>query len=220
MNLHGIPAILNFFETGHGKGPCDGIGGTAKRTADLTIKQGKICVQDANDFYNHVQTIHTSAKYISISTADIDNIRQTLAQMNKDIVIAKGTMKIHQVVGVSKGNILSTPVSCYCERCLDGQFHDYTENNLLKKTSLIRNDESENVVEEEERNQPIYDNAETAPAEQIEHENPDQQTDKVESEAERVVNDIGDWVLARYDEELYVGQVKYEDLEYEVSFLR
>jgi len=99
---------------------------------------------------------------------------------------------------------------------------DYTENNLLKKTSVTRNGESENVVEEEERNQPIYDNAETAPAEQMEHENPDQQTDKVESEAERVVNDIGDWVLARYDEELYVGQVKYvdhENSEYEVSFL-
>jgi hypothetical protein len=50
----GIPAVWNYFETGYGKGPCDGIGGTSKRTTDLAIRQGKITVQDASDYFEKV----------------------------------------------------------------------------------------------------------------------------------------------------------------------
>ena len=49
--LDGGGAIWNYFEAGHGKGPCDGIGGTAKRLADDAIKQEKAIIQDAHDFF-------------------------------------------------------------------------------------------------------------------------------------------------------------------------
>lgn len=62
-NLLGVPAPLNYFETGHGKGPCDGVGGTAKRAADMGIKQEKFIVQDANDFYVNVGGHYKSATY-------------------------------------------------------------------------------------------------------------------------------------------------------------
>jgi hypothetical protein len=39
------------FESGHGKSPCDGVGGTTKRNADNAVKQGKVLIQDAADFY-------------------------------------------------------------------------------------------------------------------------------------------------------------------------
>jgi hypothetical protein len=32
--IYGITARWNYFEAGHGKGPCDGLGGTCKRMAD------------------------------------------------------------------------------------------------------------------------------------------------------------------------------------------
>ena len=35
----------------HGKGPCDPIGGTAKRKADQAVKNGKYIIQDAHNFY-------------------------------------------------------------------------------------------------------------------------------------------------------------------------
>ena len=38
-------------EAGHGKGPCDPIGGVAKRNADMAVKQQKAVIQDANDFF-------------------------------------------------------------------------------------------------------------------------------------------------------------------------
>lgn len=40
-NVFEVNDVWNFFESGHGKGPCDCIGGTSKRTADLAIKHGK-----------------------------------------------------------------------------------------------------------------------------------------------------------------------------------
>ena len=44
-------AAWNYFEAGHGKGPCDGVGGTVKRLADDAIKQNKVVIQDASDFF-------------------------------------------------------------------------------------------------------------------------------------------------------------------------
>ena len=37
--LDGGGAIWNYFKAGHGKSPCNGIGGTAKQLADDAIKQ-------------------------------------------------------------------------------------------------------------------------------------------------------------------------------------
>ena len=67
-NIFGVNAIWNFFESGHGKGSFDGIGGTYKRIADLAIRQGKITIQDAPEYFERVQNYHTSAKYIYVES--------------------------------------------------------------------------------------------------------------------------------------------------------
>ena len=51
QKMYAISASWNYFEAGHGKGPCDGLGGTTKRLADEAIRQGKTVIQDAKDFY-------------------------------------------------------------------------------------------------------------------------------------------------------------------------
>ena len=50
--LSGISAAWNYFKAGHGKGPCKGIGGTTKRMADDAVKQRKLIILDAYDFYS------------------------------------------------------------------------------------------------------------------------------------------------------------------------
>lgn len=42
----GMQAQWNFLESGHGKGPCDGLGARVKRAADMAIKQRKATIQD------------------------------------------------------------------------------------------------------------------------------------------------------------------------------
>ena len=49
-NLHGCKATWHSFESGHGKSACDGVGGTAKRNADMAVKQSQAVIQDAHDF--------------------------------------------------------------------------------------------------------------------------------------------------------------------------
>lgn len=44
---YSVLASWHYFECGHGKGPCDGVGGTTKRNADNAVKQGKALIQDA-----------------------------------------------------------------------------------------------------------------------------------------------------------------------------
>ena len=47
----GVTASWNVMEASHGKGPCDPIGGVAKRKADQAVKNGKYVIQDAIDFF-------------------------------------------------------------------------------------------------------------------------------------------------------------------------
>ncbi|XP_048256959.1 uncharacterized protein LOC125382708 [Haliotis rufescens] len=53
--LFGLEARWNYFECGHGKGPCDGLGGACKRQASDAVKQGKATIQDAHDFYHTIK---------------------------------------------------------------------------------------------------------------------------------------------------------------------
>lgn len=50
--LHGCQASWTYIVTGHGKGPCNGVGGTVKRRmADQTVTNSNASIQDAADFF-------------------------------------------------------------------------------------------------------------------------------------------------------------------------
>ena len=57
----GAKATWDYLEAGHGKGPCDGLGASVKRTADSAIKQGKASIQCAADFYKWATPTGTSS---------------------------------------------------------------------------------------------------------------------------------------------------------------
>jgi len=54
----------NFFESGHGKGIPDAIGGALKRTADLQIKYGKD-IMTAQQFVNNMRKSETKCILIT-----------------------------------------------------------------------------------------------------------------------------------------------------------
>lgn len=145
--MFGVNAVWNFFESGHGKGPCDGIGGTSKRTADLAIKQGKITVQDACDYFDKIQQYHTSAEYVFVKSEDCTTKRESLTGINRNLQPVKGTMQIHCVIGMEKGIIATSTTSCYCSDCLEAKYHNTSEACLLKK-SIQRNMACDSVENE------------------------------------------------------------------------
>ena len=51
VTLFGVKESWQFFEVGHGKSPCDVVGGTAKSLADSAVKRQTVIIQNAEDFY-------------------------------------------------------------------------------------------------------------------------------------------------------------------------
>ena len=80
-----VSASSSYFECGHGKGPCDGIGGTAKRIADMSVKQGKYIIQDATDFYQNVSKYHQSAVYKFVSANKVQFALEEVVSINTQI---------------------------------------------------------------------------------------------------------------------------------------
>ena len=114
-----INCTWDYFEAGHGKGPCDGIGGTVKRCADLAIKQRKVNIQSASDFHSWTADSNLAITFKYISKDDISRygivLNETIAKNCKPV---KGTMKLHSVRTDSTGSIFIRDMSCYCTDCL------------------------------------------------------------------------------------------------------
>lgn len=92
----------NFSESGHGKGPADGIGGSLKKTADDQVKYGT----DVSNFEDHVTILRTRVQAVHIETVTIDEIHNIDAILPNDIRPFTGTMKVHQYTWNKKNSSL------------------------------------------------------------------------------------------------------------------
>ena len=204
-DLFGVDAEWNYFEAGHGKGPCDGIGGTAKRMADLSIKQEKVKIQDASDFHTWGKYHHKSATYVFVTGQECSTARGELDEVNKTLIPDKGTLQIHNVSSTSKDTVCTRITSCYCSACLGGELHsDFSVSKIRKCTQAPTTKQNTN---EEPVNQ--NDNVEATPVE--------------ESPGESMAFDQNDWVVALYDNKWYPGnilEVDEDDQSCLISFLR
>lgn len=61
--------------SGHGKSTCDGVGCTAKRNADIAIKQSKAVKQDAHDFYAWAKANQSEISYQLITQDEYNGMR-------------------------------------------------------------------------------------------------------------------------------------------------
>lgn len=120
---YGVKASWHYFESGHGKGPCDGVGGTTKRNADNAVKQGKVLIQDASDFYAWATQNEQGIRYEFVTEEDYNLTKINVDERNSKIKPVKGCMKIHAVVGTNDGTIAVRNTSCACSNCFDGSFN-------------------------------------------------------------------------------------------------
>ncbi|XP_078659979.1 LOW QUALITY PROTEIN: uncharacterized protein LOC144904722 [Branchiostoma floridae x Branchiostoma belcheri] len=130
-SLFGLPACWNYFEAGHGKGPCDGVGGTAKRMADEAVNRQATTIQDAKEFYTWAANQERSSiKYMFISKDECKESQTYLTEKYGSVKAIPGTMSFHAVVGRS-GEVKTRSTSCYCEKCFHSHgFH--TDTSLCK----------------------------------------------------------------------------------------
>ena len=84
--------VYNFSESGHGKGPVDGVGAITKRTADAIVANGK----DVDSFEKLAKVLKEkdmSVWYDIIKNTEFNYFEE---QVPKKLVSFKGTMKVHQ----------------------------------------------------------------------------------------------------------------------------
>lgn len=202
-DMLGTAAEWNYFETGHGKGACDGVGGTAKRMADLSIKQGKVTVQDGSDFYKWGCQYHKSARYMLVTQDECANARKEIEDINVRLIAVKGTMQVHHVSPVAKGRVRTMVTSCYCESCLDGRIHTKFEESTVMKEQPNDN----NVVEVNEGRQ----HTEVGGVDTDEFPHEDAENTQGQPRNDPFVSK--EWVAAIYENDWHIGQIEETDLE-------
>ena len=113
-NIFGMQCSWQYFEAGHGKGPCDGVGGSVKRSASAAIKSGRV-IQGAVDFFELAQTHHTKVKYIYLAAEDVKEAQQGMEALQP--LGVPGTIALHSVVPIRKGVVYVRKTSCMRECC-------------------------------------------------------------------------------------------------------
>ena len=222
QSLYNVAARWNYFEAGHGKGPCDGLGGTVKRMADEAIRQGNATIQDAKEFFDWAKkSSMKNVEFVFVDKHDTQTKQESLCEMKTKAL--KGTMQIH-AVGMTEDpcTIKHRKTSCYCPVCMTGQYCSSWESFVIGDCqALNKNNENQEIPKED---QPLL-------PKQVVNTNPNETSEANESSNDRTTDDepidqfkpdISDMVAAIYDKEWYIGEVvdlDEESKEVEVKFM-
>ena len=71
-----LKATWTWLEAGHGKGPCDGVGGALKKAADNVVK-GNVLINNADDFYEKLYH-RVNIRLLKISEAYIGDVAKLI----------------------------------------------------------------------------------------------------------------------------------------------
>lgn len=93
-NLKQIETIVySYSESGHSKGPCDGVGALTKRTADAAVANGKY-VHDLSELLDVLNKSNLNCWFDTVTEDDMIMLSDQL-ELSK-ITTFKGTLKVHQ----------------------------------------------------------------------------------------------------------------------------
>jgi hypothetical protein len=204
-STHGCKASWHYFESGHGKSACDGVGGTTKRNADNAVKQSKAVIQDAMDFFAWASQSDGEIKYHMITQEDYDLSSTEIEARKEMIKPVKGTLSLHAITNDSNGQLIKRNTSCACEDCFsdigfNGQSICGWDTVDIQKQS----ESSSNLFSVQSDQVGI----ETAPG-----------TLSITEEAPATYS-IGDFVVAVYDLKCYIGKItEIDDADYFIDFM-
>lgn len=135
----------NFFEASHGKGAPDGVGGSLKKRADRLVSQG-VDIPTASSLYRALREGESKVALFFIEEQAVEGAAMT---MPTNIPSISATMRIHQVLTLSPGEILCRDVSCLfsasgnlrceCQESKSFTFNTTAPQHTSASTSATRN---------------------------------------------------------------------------------
>ena len=208
-------------ESGHGKGPCDGLGASVKRAADMAVRQGKASIQDGKDFNAwSVQAAESGSKvkYVFYSQTDIDESKSILDSKTQCQPVS-GTFKLHAVVPLDHTKIATRNTSCYCEKCVASVLEGcggWEIKHIVKQQTSENREEVATVSNNYEEVATGSNNDEEVAT----GSNNDEEVATANNDTEKPK--MNAFVAAIYDNEWYIGQitkVNNDDQEAQINFM-
>ena len=133
-------ATWNFFESGHGKGAPDGIGGSVKRQADSWVSSG-VDLPSAQKLFDFLKCGNSTIQFYFIASVEITEFDALWPSSLKPI---SGTMKVHQLHTDDKFSMSYRNLSCFCQRptlccCYNLHWHKFPpeEPHIVSSLHLL-----------------------------------------------------------------------------------
>ena len=104
----GVRCEWNFFATSHGKGACDGIGGTVKRAVvnESLRRQYDKQILDVAALYEYLtSTFASSIEVMYVKGSKVLEVRQNLKERFNTTTVIKGTLGYHRYVPLTKSTL-------------------------------------------------------------------------------------------------------------------
>ena len=112
--MFGSRITWNWLEAGHGKGPCDGIGGSLKGMADRVVKSSG-SIQTADEFVDQLQPQSEKIHMLRVTKAEVDEYDSLVNSWESPEV--KNISFAHQAT-VFEDQLSTRLTSCYKECCM------------------------------------------------------------------------------------------------------
>lgn len=160
----------SFFESSHGKGAPDGVGGALKRLGNHLVANG-FDIPDAETFFALMKE-HSKILLFYVTERDIEWSAEGLPKT--PLTAVKGTRKIHQITTNKPKEIHHRQLSCFCDK---NQFSQGKLCNCFFEESKISFDEEkEQPKKKRTRYHAIYDSSSESDSEEVLFQESDQET--------------------------------------------
>lgn len=119
---HQIRIVYHFTESGHGKGPSDGIGAAVKRKLELMILAGKV-INNAYETYLALVQNQNEKLNQRILFVPSRELQKRVPARSKTAKTLKGTQSFHMVHQISAGSgvLVCNDLGCSCIVCIGKQ---------------------------------------------------------------------------------------------------
>ena len=224
-NFPGVSATWEFLEAGHGKGPCDGVGASLKKQAEISVKRGRV-IKCASEFVYWANTEQTTIEVFEITERDISSAAAKL----KNSEYVKGISSAHSI-RPGATHVVMRETSCYDDCCR----HEPTITHEWQKTSIrvvtaqkpsatrkVSRSNSKSVSQIPEEVNTVMDSQLVTQIGPERRSSRSKQVEKGTTQTSSVTYKIGNIVHFRIRKEEFLGQIEkcdYKEEEYLMKYI-
>ena len=121
QELSQLKCSWTWLEAGHGKGPCDGVGGGLKKKADNLVKGGAV-IRNTKELVSGLDAVNIKSDLVYVVPQEVQRTQALIKRWTPTAV--KGLMKMH-IAAAENGKVFVREVPCFGECCYREQHFNF-----------------------------------------------------------------------------------------------